>query len=116
MNILPVGIGSAGNRLAEKFLSRSESNGYHIAGGIALDVHETDLYSIDEIQDQNCIPLNNGDSRLDDLAQRPLFEIRENHENVKQAIDRLISDRFDCFLVMGGLGGQLGSHAGIVVR
>jgi cell division GTPase FtsZ len=116
MNILPIGIGNAGNRLVEKFLSRSESNGYHIPGGIALDVHETELYSINKIQNRNCILLDNGDSRFDDQAQRPLFEIQENHKNAKQAVDRLIHDRLDCFFVIGGLGGQLGSHAGMVVR
>lgn len=102
MDILPVGVGGAGCEIAETFLEYAERTGWGTSTGFAVDTSESEFYSNNRISEKNSIVLDPENIQLSET---------NDTESLKVIVENRPTS-VDCFLVIGGLGGKTGTHAG----
>lgn len=114
MNILPIGVGGAGINIVDRFLESSNKFEYQIPDGIGIAHSASSFTPIESISERNCILLDENKLNSDDASPYKILDNQRDVDLICTTADSATSTEVDCFLIVGGLGGHVGSQAASV--
>lgn len=119
MKLSVVGVGQAGGRISDEFLTYdAQTSGQIIQGAVAINTAKADLDTLERVPRKHRVLIGQdrvqgqGTGADNDLGARIA---EENIDEIEQAIDGLPTGESEAFIILAGLGGGTGSGGAPVI-